>query len=290
MSVRLETRQSELKSTLLTPPSESERGVFAGFLNLWNLRNLIGLMVERDFIGRYKGSLLGLLWPLLNPIGHMLLYTFLFNVILKVKFGDSIATSNFALCLMCGFLPWTAMSEAVASSTTKILEMPNLVKRIVFPLEILPLVTAISAFFSGAIAIMLLCVVVGAIQLTLHPTILLVPVVVLSQFMFTLGLCWIMASLGVFIRDSKHIIALALSAWMYATPIVYPASMVPDHLKWILTINPVAGMIIDYRKLILAGELLNPLHYATYTTVSVITLAFGFFFFYKTKKSFADII
>ena len=182
------------------------------------------------------------------------------------------------------------MSEAVASSTTKILEMPNLVKRIVFPLEILPLVTAISSFASGMIGIALLCVVASVFQLKAHPTMLLVPLILFSHFIFTLGLSWLLASLGVFIRDSRHMVALVLSAWMYATPIVYPASMVPENLKWILAINPVAGMIIDYRKLILAGELPDPVNYAIYTSVSVIILVVGFYFFYKTKKSFADVM
>lgn len=272
--------------------SETDPGssAFAGLLNLWNLRSLIKLMVERDFVGRYKGSLLGALWPVLNPLGHMILYTFLFGLILKVRFGDSVSTSNFALYLMCGLLPWTAMAEAIASSTTKILEMPNLVKRVVFPLEILPLVNTISAFTSGTIAIALLCIVACFFTKSVPWTLLLIPLILVPQFMFSLGISWLLASLGVFVRDSKHIVALGLSAWMYATPIVYPAEMLPDNLKWILLVNPVAGMIADYRKLIIEGSLPDLGPFLTYFSISVAIFYGGFYFFYKTKKSFADVM
>lgn len=291
MSVELTTRPNtkEESPTDLEARETSESSI-KGLLNLWNLRNLTLLMVERDFVGRYKGSMLGALWPVLNPLGHMVLYTFLFSVILRVKFGESISTSNFALYLMCGFLPWTAMSEAVASSTTKILEMPNLVKRVVFPLEILPLVTTISSFTSGIIAFALLCVVASVYQGTAHATMLLLPLIIIPHFMFTLGLAWMLSSLGVFIRDSKHIVALGLSAWMYATPIVYPAEMVPENFKWLLVVNPVAGMITDYRRLILEGTLPELIPYATYTGIATLLFLGGFHFFYKTKKSFADIM
>ncbi len=292
MTAELQTRPSQKNQTPGLQPAdrELEPSVLSGLLNLWNLRSLTKLMVERDFVGRYKGSLLGALWPVLNPLGHMILYTFLFSMILKVRFGDSASTSNFALYLMCGLLPWTAMAEAIASSTTKILEMPNLVKRVVFPLEILPLVSTISAFTSGIISILLLCVVACIFTQSVPWTLLLIPIVLVPQFLFALGISWLLASLGVFVRDSKHIVALGLSAWMYATPVVYPSEMLPENFKWLLTANPVAGMINDYRRLIIEGSLPELVPYLTYTGISVIMCYIGFSFFYKTKKSFADVM
>jgi len=269
----------------------AERGSsVAGFLNLWNLRHLIALMVQRDFIGRYKGSLLGALWPLLNPLGHMVLYTFLFSVILQVRFGKTGNTGDFALYLMSGFLPWTAMAESIACSTTKVLELPNLVKRCVFPLETLPLIVAISSFLSGSISIVLLIVFAGFREGGIHPTVLLAPLIFIPHFLFTCGLSWFFGSLGVFVRDCRHFIALALSAWMYMTPILYPPERMPEHLKFLLWMNPMAGIITDYRHVIIEGQLPNWGWFAVYSVISVVVCFVGFHFFYKTKHAFADIV
>ncbi|MEZ4489170.1 MAG: ABC transporter permease [Cyanobacteriota/Melainabacteria group bacterium] len=294
MTVELESRK-EIAPTGASAFGTSqsvheELGTLKAIANLWNLRNLTWLMVQREFTARYKGSILGSLWPVLNPIGHMALYTFLFSVILQVRFGSSLSMSNFALYLMCGFLPWTAMSEALSSSSTKILEMPNLVKRVVFPLEILPLINTITSFLTGMIAIVLLCIFASIYQQTAHATMLLLPMIIIPQFLFTVGLSWLLSGLGVFIRDIRHFTALFLSAWMYATPIVYPADKIPENLQFLLWINPVAGMVTDYRRLILEGTLPDMTSYLVYTSVSVILFVLGFKFFYSVKKSFADVM
>ena len=289
MPTSLETRPIEISPPLISSAHEKSNSV-EGFFNLFKLRTLITMLVKREFEGRYKGSILDALWPILNPLGHMILYTFLFSIILQVRFGESASTSNFALYLMCGFLPWTAMAESISSATTKILEMPNLVKRVVFPLEVLPLVVSISAFISGSIAVAMLCILASVYIQTVHWTILLLPLVFIPHFLFTTGISWFIASLGVFIRDSKHFVALGLSAWMYATPIVYPADRVPENLQWILVINPASGMITDYRRLILEGNLPDFNSMAVYATLSLIIFLFGFHFFYKTKSSFADVM
>lgn len=262
----------------------------SAMLNLWGKRHLISLMVHRDFMGRYKGSLLGALWPLLNPLGHMVLYTFLFNVILQVRFGKSASSGDFALYLMSGFLPWTAMAESVSSSTTKVLELPNLVKRCVFPLETLPLIVVISSFLSGSIALALLIAFAGIRQHGIHPTIMFVPMILIPHFLFTAGISWLLGSLGVFIRDCRHFIALALSAWMYMTPILYPPERMPAHLQFLFWINPMAGIITDYRRVIIEGQFPNFFNYGIYTTISLVVCFAGFHFFHKTKRSFADVV
>jgi lipopolysaccharide transport system permease protein len=258
--------------------------------SLWGNRALIKLMVHRDFIGRYKGSLLGAFWPLINPIGHLVLYTFLFSVVLKVKFGASDSTGNFALYLMAGLLPWSCLAESLSRSTTTILESPNFVKRVVFPLQILPVVLVISSLLSELVAFSILFV---AATFTLHkvnPTILFLPLIVVSQILFTGGLSCLLASLGVYIRDIRHLMALGLSAWMYATPIVYPASALPANLQFLIWINPMAGIVTDYRRVLLEGLAPNWPVYASYTAVALIAWLLGYGFFQKTKKSFADIM
>lgn len=292
MTVELQTPKISTISDL--PPIVDARKVesaFEAFTGLWALRALTWTMVKRDFIGRYKGSLLGAVWPLLNPLGHMLLYTFLFGIVLQVRFGGAgTGTSNFALYMMCGFLPYIAMSEAISNATTKILEEPNLVKRVVFPLQILPFVVTISAFISGIISLSIV-VIFAAFQIhTVHPTVLLLPMVLIPHFLFTAGFCWFISALGVFVRDCKHFMALALSAWMYATPIVYPADRLPEEWRWLSWINPISGMITDYRSLILEGKLPEPVAYLTYSAIALAFCAGGFYFFHKTKRSFADVM
>jgi lipopolysaccharide transport system permease protein len=261
-----------------------------GFLGLWSHADLIGKFVWRDFEGRFRGSLLGAVWPLLNPLGHLLLYTFLFSIILQVRFSNTNSTADFALYLMTAYIPWTAMSEALSGATTRVLEVPNLVKRVVFPLEILPLILPISSFFNAIIGLSLVVLFAFFQSGTVHATTLLLPLVLIPHFLFTAGLCWLVASIGVFIRDCKHFMALGLSAGMYLTPIVYPAERLPENLRFLLWVNPVSGMITDYRRLVLEGALPELIPYLAYTAISVVVCALGFHFFFKTKNSFADVV
>lgn len=277
-------------SILTSTPTKAPEPPPSGLVELWQQRRLLGLMVRRDCIGRYKGSLLGLLWPLINPLGHLLLYTFLFSIVLKVKFGASGSTSNFALYLMAGLLPWGAFAEALARSSTVILEHPNLVKRVVFPLQILPLVTVLSALVTEAIAFLILLAGVLLYNHGLPPSLFFLPLIIASQILLTAGISWFVASLSVYIRDIRHLMALGLSAWMYGTPIVYPATALPEKIQFILWLNPMAGIVMDYRRVVLEGLAPDWQHYGVYTAVALVVCIIGFSFFEATKKSFADVM
>ncbi len=277
-------------SSIVNAPAHPQREAASGLSELWNQRHLLALMVKRDCLGRYKGSLLGLLWPLINPLGHLVLYTFLFCIVLKVKLGTNDSTSNFALYLMAGLLPWGAFSESLARSSTVILEHPNLVKRVVFPLQILPLVNVLSALFTEAIAFTILLAGVLIYKHGLPPTLLFLPLIVLSQCLLTAGISWFVASLSVYIRDIRHLMALGLSAWMYGTPIVYPATALPEKIQFILWLNPMAGIVMDYRRVVLEGLAPDWQHYAVYTAMALVVSFLGFKFFEGTKKSFADVM
>lgn len=261
-----------------------------GLMGIWDHRNLIAMMVRRDSFGKYKGSLLGVLWPMINPVGHLILYTFLFCVILKVKLGGDGSTSNFALYLMAGLLPWGAFSEALSNSSVCILEHPNYVKRVVFPLQVLPVITVLSTLVTEAMAFLILVAGVALFTHQIHTTLIFLPLVCLSQLLLTTGICWFLASLGVYIRDIRHMMALALAAWMYATPIVYPATSLPANFQFLLWLNPMAGIVLDYRRVVLQGLPPDWHHYGSYTLVGVVAFFIGFKFFQKTKKSFADVM
>jgi lipopolysaccharide transport system permease protein len=257
---------------------------------LWASRHLIGLMVHRDFIGRYRGSLLGAFWPLINPLGHLILYTFLFCVVLKVRLGTDPSMGNFALYLMAGLLPWGCLSESLSRSTTTVLESPNLVKRVVFPLEILPTVLVVSSLLSELVALTILFAATVICFHKVNATMIFLPLIVMSQVLLMAGLSWFLSSLGVFIRDFRHIMALALQAWMYSTPIVYPPTALPANLQFLLWINPMAGIVCDYRHVLLDGRCPDLGMYAAYTLTSAAIAVAGYTFFMRTKKSFADVI
>ncbi len=276
---------SAIQITPSGPPAEKK-----GFSSLWANRRLLGLMVRRDCVGKYKGSLLGMLWPLINPLGHLILYTFLFSLVLKVKLGGNGSMSNFALYLMAGLLPWGAFAEAIARSTTIILENPNLVKRVVFPLQILPPIAVTSALVTELMAFVILLAGVLLFQHYLPLTIIYLPLIIVSQILLTAGLAWFVASLSVYIRDISHVMALFLSAWMYATPIVYPATALPKKLEFMLWINPMAGIVLDYRRVLLEGLPPDWPHYLSYTAVALVVFVLGFKFFQGTQKSFADVM
>ena len=233
---------------------------------------------------------MGAFWSVINPLGHLLLYTFVFNIILKVRFSSDPSTANFALYLMTGLLPWSAISESLSRATTAVLEVPNLVKRVVFPLEILPVVVALSSLSSALLAFVALVIFAAVSMHGLNWTIIYLPLVIFSQLLFMVGMSWFLASLGVYIRDIRHLISLFLSAWMYTTPIVYPATSFPAHLKWLLVVNPAAGVVGDYRRVLLQGLAPDWSLYSVYTLLGVLLCTAGYHFFYKTKRSFADVM
>jgi lipopolysaccharide transport system permease protein len=290
--VKDRTKEVEQQKLLLNNNSQVVPGQLArpGLIGIWDHRHLIGMMVKRDSLGKYKGSLLGALWPMINPVGHLILYTFLFCVILKVKLGGDGSTSNFALYLMAGLLPWGAFSEALSRSSVCILEHPNYVKRVIFPLQVLPVITVLSTLVTEAMAFVILVAGVALFTHQIHATLLYLPLVCISQLLLTSGLCWLLASLGVYVRDIRHMMALTLAAWMYATPIVYPATSLPANFKFLLWLNPMAGIVLDYRRVVLEGLAPDWYHYGTYTLVAAVVFFAGFKFFEKTKKSFADVM
>ncbi len=262
----------------------------AGMRGLWQLRPLIELMVRRDLQGRFRGSVMGTFWSVINPLGHMLLYTFVFSIVLKVRLGTDTSTGSFAMFLMAGLLPWQSLSESCLRATTTILENPNLVKRVVFPLEILPLVSVLSSMVTEVIALTVLTVIASISMHTVHWTLVFIPLLLLSQFLFVGGIAWLLSSMGVFLQDIRHAISLFLSVWMYSTPIVYPASQLPESLKFLLWINPMAGLIGDFRRCMLEGLPPDWNCYFSYTAIGLVLWFAGYYFFYKIKKSFADVM
>lgn len=262
--------------------------MFKMIKHLFHHKELIISFVKRNLIGKYRGSFLGILWSFINPLFLLFIYTIIFSFLFKVR--PSGGDVPYSLFLFAGMIPWIAFSDALSRSTRVILENVNLVKKIVFPLEILPLVTTLTGFVHSLFALLILLVGILIIKHTLHPTLFLLPIVMGSQLIFTVGLCWFLAGIGVFIRDMDQIVGLGLTGWMFLTPIMYPIEIIPDRFRWIWAINPMYGVVDGYRHLLLQG-VLPDWKLLLFVSLQGFALAIvGYLWFMKTKRAFADVV
>jgi homopolymeric O-antigen transport system permease protein len=260
---------------------------------LWELPrrwDLIVSLARRELAARYKGSAGGILWAVLTPLVMIGIFTFVFAKIFGARFGARGSSWEFALYLFCGLLPWTAFADAVQTSTQTIISHSNLVKRVVFPLELLPASHVLAAFMNQMFGTIALLIAALFIQGRLHLSILWLPVVVLPQIVATLGAAWLVASLGVYLRDTVQAMSLILMAWLYMTPIIYPESVVPERYRWLLNLNPFAPLVRSYRQIMLEGRAPDWQGLAYFTAFALASFIFGYWWFARTRRGFADVI
>lgn len=263
--------------------------------NRWSPKaNLLLTLVQRDLEARYKGSVLGNLWPLLNQLSQLLIYTYVFSIVLKVKLSLSGVPANnltFGLWLFAGLLPWTTFITGLLQASTSAIAQPNLVKKVVFPLALLPLVPIFAAFIESGLGMLALIVFTSLFSGTLHGTIWLLPLVWLPQLLLTMGLGYLAAGLTVFLRDVPQTLAVLTNLWFYVTPIVYPANVIPEPWRaWVLWLNPLAAIVQVYRDLILTGQVEHVAEWAIATVVSILVFASGFWVYQRLRPAFADVL
>lgn len=260
--------------------------------SLWRNRQLIVQMTKREVIGRYRGSAMGLAWSFFNPIFMLVVYTFVFSQIFKARWGGGGYESKlqFAIVLFVGMIVLSLFSEALNRAPRLILSNVNYVKKVVFPIEILPVVAMGAALFHSIISLSVLLVVSTSFNGYLHWTAALFPLVLLPLVILTLGLTWILASLGVFIRDVSQTIALLTSVLMFLSPVFYPISAVPEKFRPIIMANPITFIIEQAREVLIWGHAPNWLGLGMYTIVATVIAWLGFVWFQKTRKGFADVL
>jgi lipopolysaccharide transport system permease protein len=253
-------------------------------------RGLIRSMVRRDLTSRYKGSIIGPAWAIITPAVMIIVFTLIFSGIFGQRFGATGGHLSFALYLFCGLLPWIAFSDGIQRSTSSLTDNVNLVKRVVFPTEALPVNLTLSAITQQLIGTVALLLGALILERTIQPTVLLLPVLLIPQFLATVGLGWLMASLGVFIRDMPQFNQLALTAWMYLTPIFYPENIIPQKYQWLVNLNPMAPLIRNYRRVLLEGKTLDWRGLGVTMVFALVCFVFGYWWFERTKKAFADVL
>jgi len=260
---------------------------------LWQLPRRIDLIIsltKRELSARYRGSVLGFFWTLLTPLVMIAIFTIIFAGIFKAKFGASSSQWDYALYLFCGLLPWTAFQESLQLSSTTIVGHANLVKRVVFPLETLPVSLSLAAIVNQLLGTLVLIAAALVLRRQLHPTIIYLPLLLIPQLVATAGAAWLIASLGVFVRDIVQGIGLLLMAWMYLTPIIYPESIVPENYRGLININPFTPLVRNYRRVILDGLAPDWRGLAYFAIFAGVTFLFGYWWFARTRKDFADVV
>lgn len=260
---------------------------------LWQLprrAELIFAFAKRELLRRYKGSAFGLAWALLNPVVTIAIFTFIFAGIFGARFGVDHSHWDYALYLFCGLLPWSMFQESVQQSANTIVANANLVKRVVFPLETLPAAQVFAALGNQLFATFALLIASLLIRQRLDLTALWLPVLLVPQLLFALGAAWLVASLGVFLRDIAQGVTLALMAWMYLTPIIYPEAIVPESFRTLIAVNPFTALVRNHRRILLDGLGPDWPGLAYFAVIAVVIFLFGYWWFARTRKNFADVV
>lgn len=263
--------------------------------NWWAKFDLLRTLVRRDLEARYKGSVLGNLWPLVNQVSQLLIYTYVFSIVLKIKLSLKTALPandfTFGLWLFAGLLPWIAFTSGLLSSATSVIGQTNLVKKVVFPLALLPLVPILSSFIESSFGLTVLILWVAVTTKTLPTTLALLPLVWLPQLLLTAGIGYLAAGLTVFLRDIPQTLSMGLNLWFYLTPIVYPASVIPEAWRgWVFWLNPLSAIAEVYRDLVLVGEVKHLGEWGVATGVSLLVFFGGLMVYQRLRPAFADVL
>lgn len=262
------------------------------FFSIKSHRTLLVQLIKRNIESRYKGHTFGILWTIIQPLVMLTVYTFVFSVVFKAKWGGSISESQgaFAIIMFCGMSLFNLFSESVVSSCPLIINNPNYVKKIIFPLELLPIAQVTSTFIIGLAWIFLLVLGVLIIFNQITWTALFFPFLLIPLYLVSLGVSFLVSSLTVYLKDMQYIISVLIQILFFLTPIFYPINAVPQKFRVFLLANPLTQLIEDGRKLLIFGETINISNYCVSLFFSFLIFYFGYYWFLKVKKGFADVL
>jgi ABC-type polysaccharide/polyol phosphate export permease len=252
------------------------------FRELFLYRVLIQTLVMRDLKARYRGSTLGLLWTLLNPLLHMAIYALVFSVYIRNEM------ERYPAFLLCGILPWMWFSSALFMGTTAILESGSLLKKVLFPPQVLPTVTVVSTFINFLLGLPLLFGILLLFGVTFGWSLLALPLIIVAQFALTFGLTLIVSAVSVRYRDVPPILGHVLSFWFFLTPIIYPVSSVPERFRTLLSLNPVTPFFVAYQEALLYNRLVSWEAFGAMICLGGVALVVGMLVFERLRWSLAE--
>ena len=260
--------------------------------SFWRNRQLIFQMSRREVVGRYRGSVMGLAWSFFNPVFMLAIYTFVFSVVFKARWGvgGDESKMQFAVILFVGMIVHGLFAEVLNRAPSLILSNVNYVKKVVFPLEILPVVSMGAALFHSLVSLLVLLIVFAIFNGYLYWTAIFAPLVMLPLVVLTVGLAWVLASLGAFLRDVGQTIGIITTVMMFLAPVVYPITAVPERFRPFIMANPLTFIIEQAREVLIWGRLPNWSGLAIYTLIAAFIAWVGYAWFQKTRKGFADVL
>jgi lipopolysaccharide transport system permease protein len=264
----------------------------AALSSLLRHRQLIWQLTKRDVAGRYRGSMLGLFWSLVNPLLMLAVYTFVFGFVFRAKWGIAEPESklDFAIILFVGLIVYNIFAECMNRSPSAILSQPNFVKKVVFPLDVLAYVVLGSSLIHGLISLAVLLVFFFFVHGLPPWTIVLFPFILFPLIFFCLGLSWFLLSLGVFVRDVGQVVGVITTALLFLSPLFFPLSALPENVRVLIQLNPLSFPIEQAREVVIWGHMPNWTGLALYGVACFVAMWLGFIWFQKTRKGFADVI
>jgi lipopolysaccharide transport system permease protein len=251
-------------------------------------RYLLGQLIKRDVLLRYRGAYFGLLWVFLNPLILLGIFSFVLSHIFQARWSVQTGSIPFVLNLYCGLIAFNILSEAIGRAPTAVRSYPNYVKKIIFPVEILPIVplggALIHAFFNSMIL-------VGALAWTgnLNYSILFFPILLFPLLMFSLGVSWFLAAWGVFIKDMSQIVPVFVQMLMFLSPVFYPVDAVPEFLRPVYVLNPLSS-IIEVLRASISASVIDWVSWGITLAFSIVVLVLGYAFFQRSRDEFADVL
>jgi lipopolysaccharide transport system permease protein len=278
---------------MINPHATQSTSLMSLARSMWRHRELIWQMTKRDVIGRYKGSAMGIAWSFFNPVFMLVVYTFVFSEIFKSRWGGiggDDSKTQFAVILFVGLIVLTLFSEVLNRAPGLITSNINYVKKVVFPIEILPVIATGAALFHSFVSFGVLLLAFVIFNGYLHWTVIFTPLVLFPFVILITGLAWVLASLGVFLRDVGQTIGLITTVLMFLSPVFYPITAVPVRFRPFIMANPVTFIIEQAREVIIWGHLPNWIGLGIYTLVATIIAWAGYAWFQKTRKGFADVL
>lgn len=277
---------------MIDPHANHPTSLAALARSLWQHRDLISQMTRREVVGRYRGSIMGIAWSFFNPILMLVVYTFVFSVVFKARWGTGVDESqtSFAIVLFVGMIVYGLFAEMVNRAPGLILSNVNYVKKVIFPLEILPVVGLGAALFHALISLGVLLTTILLINGSVVWTALFFPLIILPLLIATLGVAWFLASLGVFVRDVGQSVGIITTVLMFLSPLFYPVSSLPERFQIWLMLNPLTFVIEQSRAVMIFGKLPDWAGLGIYSVASLAVAWAGYWWFQKTRKGFADVL
>lgn len=285
VSLESEPTQSAPTAERYSLIKSEEAGVQLNLAELWYFRELLYFLTLRDIKVRYKQTLMGLAWVIIQPLTTMLIFTLVFNRFVRLDAGPL----PYPLFALSGLLLWLFFANAVTNSTNSLISNSNLITKVYFPRMFIPAASVGAGLVDLAVAFLLLIVLVFYYGVSLTSNLLLLPVFVLMMTLLALGVGLLSAALTVKYRDLRHALPFIIQLWMFASPVIYPASIVPEKWKWLLTVNPVAGIIEGFRTSLSGGNF-NWMHVSLSAVITIILLVCSIYVFRRFEDTFADVV